>query len=483
MPCSIDLYLVTEFAGGGDLHHLRGQLSEHDVRRLMWQIVTAVEYLHSQDIWHRDLKTANVLLTVENGQRICKIADFGSARSASTRPRLRESDLFSFDYRYKQFNLNQQSLTQTVCTPCYRAPEVVMSRGGYTSALDMWSVGCIFAELLQRISYVGSAATPRLKVSPLFCISGYPVTPTSEDDDGPENSTVRTELDALFEVIGTPAWSCIEAVDSKAWRRYLMNLPVKATTLYRRFGFSGEVAVDLISRLLTFDPSRRCSAREAMHHEYFREYWNSRRDSTTSEDIDMTSTSSIFEAIDEMGEDTEQDSTPRFHEMPNTARALKALEEELVQICNSNRGCDELQSLLVQECELLAHSQSQKLGARISGKYGSVTNSLARRCMRDGPSDFVKLLQEGLIVDPNCDKSLKPESFGPGRLPHVADFSKASLDAEKHLAIGRQQEWTTTSGCGPITVNFWGVSLIPPGADASTVDPKTRDIIRSQQLR
>lgn len=56
-------------------------------------------------------------------------------------------------------------LTRVVCTPCYRAPEVVMSRGGYTSAIDMWSAGCVFGELLNRVAYIGKAATPQLQVS------------------------------------------------------------------------------------------------------------------------------------------------------------------------------------------------------------------------------------------------------------------------------------------------------------------------------
>jgi hypothetical protein len=56
-------------------------------------------------------------------------------------------------------------LTRLVCTPCYRAPEVVMSRGGYTSAIDMWSTGCIFGELLQRMARIGIATTPHLQVS------------------------------------------------------------------------------------------------------------------------------------------------------------------------------------------------------------------------------------------------------------------------------------------------------------------------------
>lgn len=55
-------------------------------------------------------------------------------------------------------------LTRLVCTPCYRAPEVVLSRGGYTSAIDMWSVGCIFGELLQRVIHIGAANTPSLQV-------------------------------------------------------------------------------------------------------------------------------------------------------------------------------------------------------------------------------------------------------------------------------------------------------------------------------
>lgn len=55
--------------------------------------------------------------------------------------------------------------------------QVVMSRGGYTSSIDMWSLGCIFGELLQRVAHVGSAATPQLQVPPLFAIHGMPKTP------------------------------------------------------------------------------------------------------------------------------------------------------------------------------------------------------------------------------------------------------------------------------------------------------------------
>lgn len=76
------------------------------------------------------------------------------------------------------------------------------------------------------------------------------------------------ELQAIFDVIGTPEWACIDAVDNPAWRHYLARLPAQAPHLMRNFGFSGEPAVDFLRRMLAFDPSRRCSAPEAAAHEY-----------------------------------------------------------------------------------------------------------------------------------------------------------------------------------------------------------------------
>ncbi len=79
-----------------------------------------------------------------------------------------------------------------------------MSRGGYSNMLDMWSVGCIFGELLQRIARLGSATTPNLHIAPLFAVEGVPRTPSEGDCymAGPSNMQTRRELDALFNVIG-----------------------------------------------------------------------------------------------------------------------------------------------------------------------------------------------------------------------------------------------------------------------------------------
>ncbi|GLI58621.1 hypothetical protein VaNZ11_000356 [Volvox africanus] len=369
VPTSYDCYMAMEYCDQGDLFNMRGQLPEHEVRSLMWQLLGALRYLHGLNVWHRDIKTGNLLLTLQEGRRILKVADFGSARSAKEvndpgkfvqadsgngRPELplaggdgmdleedsngarRYTALAQASHCSGEGNMGngaavercgstihrksrpsgtcggsvtsglvavpapdggyQPPLTSLVCTPCYRAPEVVMSRGGYSSAIDMWSAGCVFGELLQRAAYVGKASTPHLQVAPVFAITGKPLTPHSGQRYGsaePGGSTsASAELSALFAVIGTPAWACIEAVPSDAWRRYLFHIPgrtslagrslldlltdvplelfgPKAPTLHRRFSQAGEVGVDLLARLLQFDPGRRASAEEAMAHEYF----------------------------------------------------------------------------------------------------------------------------------------------------------------------------------------------------------------------
>lgn len=85
----------------------------------------------------------------------------------------------------------------------------------------------------------------------------------------PESLTTRRELQALFDVVGTPSWRDAASVPLPEWRRYLERLPGKAPTLYRRFAAAGEPAIHLLARLLEFDPDRRILCEEAMAHEYF----------------------------------------------------------------------------------------------------------------------------------------------------------------------------------------------------------------------
>ncbi|GMH34062.1 hypothetical protein BSKO_01896 [Bryopsis sp. KO-2023] len=483
VPISIDVYLALEYAGGGDLFKLRGQLAQSEVLHIMWQLLNVVSYLHSQNVWHRDLKSANVLLTVENGLRVVKVADFGSARSACSP---NDDELVEQLPRTSskcdattQAGGLESPLTRQVCTPCYQAPEVVMSRGGYTSALDMWSVGCIFAELLQRIPYVGSATTPQLQVPPVFAVTMLPATPVDGDryEDGPGRVDTRRELQALFDVIGTPSWACIRAVKSKAWRNYLKNLPLRSGTLHRRFGFAGEPALDLLMRLLTFDPSRRCNSQEALMHEIFLPFRESEMDADAIEAMDT----SIEESKCCSSEgDTKLDECPpspltplspaRYYTISDPAKALAALESEMFDICHFHDGCDKLRDLLENEIEAVSRQSYRESSAEPRPEKAT---SPAVPPPTTGAEPSVDRLKE--------DRGVESDNGMSSKL--VADWSKSFLDTEKHLYWGRHGEWTETSGLGPRPGPAWGVTSVPPGLDEKTLDPRLMKIIQSQQMR
>lgn len=126
-----DVYLVMEFVEH-DLKTLQEDMDQpfmpSEVKTLLLQLASAVEFLHDHWILHRDLKTSNILM---NNRGEVKIADFGMARQwGDPAPR---------------------NLTQLVVTLWYRGPELLLGATKYDSAIDMWSIGCIFGELLAKL--------------------------------------------------------------------------------------------------------------------------------------------------------------------------------------------------------------------------------------------------------------------------------------------------------------------------------------------
>lgn len=125
-----DVYIVMEFLEH-DLKTLQEDMDEpflpSEVKTLMLQLGSAVEFLHEHWILHRDLKTSNILM---NNRGEIKLADFGMARFCGDPP--------------------PQNLTQLVVTLWYRSPELLLGTTTYDSSVDMWSLGCIFGELLTR---------------------------------------------------------------------------------------------------------------------------------------------------------------------------------------------------------------------------------------------------------------------------------------------------------------------------------------------
>ena len=218
---STDLHLVYEYCEA-DLERLVREpklvLTQGDVKSLLRQVLEGVAACHGNWVLHRDLKPSNLLMTVDG---VVKLADFGLARLYA------EPDLGTEDGR---------RMTSQVVTRWYRAPELLFGAAAYGPAVDMWSVGCIFAELMLRVPFL----------------------PGENDVD---------QLGKIFAALGTPNDSNWPDVD--ALPEYISFAPTPAPDLRQVFTGATADACDLLADMLRLDPRRRITAAEALRHRYF----------------------------------------------------------------------------------------------------------------------------------------------------------------------------------------------------------------------
>lgn len=225
---SNQIFLVLEFLE----HDLKGVLEDmpepflaSEVKTLLRQLCAGVAYLHDHWILHRDLKTSNLLLS-NRGQ--LKIADFGMARYVGDPP--------------------PRHLTALVVTLWYRSPELLLGATTYGSAVDMWSVGCIFGELLTR--------------EPLL-----------------QGRNEVDELTRIFELCGVPTddtWPGFRRLPNARTLRLppsssSSSSKLAGSVVRARFPLLTAAGSALLSSLLSLDPAGRPSARAVLDHEYFRQ--------------------------------------------------------------------------------------------------------------------------------------------------------------------------------------------------------------------
>ncbi|KAK7807470.1 hypothetical protein U0070_006758 [Myodes glareolus] len=222
-----DVYIVQDLMETDLYKLLKTQhLSNDHICYFLYQILRGLKYIHSANVLHRDLKPSNLLLNTTCDLKIC---DFGLARVADP------------DHDHTGF------LTEYVATRWYRAPEIMLNSKGYTKSIDIWSVGCILAEML----------------------SNRPIFPGKHYLD---------QLNHILGILGSPSQEDLNCIINLKARNYLLSLPHKNKVPWNRlFPNADSKALDLLDKMLTFNPHKRIEVEQALAHPYLEQYYDPRQ--------------------------------------------------------------------------------------------------------------------------------------------------------------------------------------------------------------
>jgi len=213
------IFLVMEYCEqdlASLLDNMNAPFSEPQVKCIMLQLFSGLQYLHENFIIHRDIKVSNLLM---NDKGCVKIADFGLAR---------------------KYELPVRPMTPTVVTLWYRAPELLFGSKTHTTAIDIWSAGCILGELLDH--------------KPLL----------------PGRSEIH-QIDLILDLLGTPndgiwpGFSKLPSLENFTLRKQPYN------NLRDRFPGLSEAGIRLLNIMFMFDPNKRASAEDCAESSYFKE--------------------------------------------------------------------------------------------------------------------------------------------------------------------------------------------------------------------
>ncbi|XP_014467222.1 PREDICTED: cyclin-dependent kinase 9-like [Dinoponera quadriceps] len=213
-------YLIFEFCDhdlSGLLSNVKVKFSLGEIKTVMQQILNGIYYIHCNKIVHRDVKASNILVTKKG---VVKIADFGLARALSVKV---------------------SAYTNKVVTLWYRPPELLLGEKNYGPSVDLWSVGCVMAEMWTR--------------SPIM------------QGNSEQNQLVL--ISNLCGSITSEVWPDVEKLDLF---KTLVDLPKEQTRKVKDKlmpYLKDEHAYDLLDKLLTLDPNKRIDADESLHHDFF----------------------------------------------------------------------------------------------------------------------------------------------------------------------------------------------------------------------
>ncbi|CCK72998.1 mitogen-activated serine/threonine-protein kinase SLT2 KNAG_0M01450 [Huiozyma naganishii CBS 8797] len=375
------LYLYEELMEC-DMHQIiksNQHLTDAHYQSFIYQILCGLKYIHSADVLHRDLKPGNLLVNADCQLKIC---DFGLARGYSENP-----------------VQNNQFLTEYVATRWYRAPEIMLSYQGYTKAIDVWSTGCILAEFLGG--------------KPIFKGKDY-----------------VNQLNRILQVLGTPPDETLKRIGSKNVQDYIHQLgfipKIPFSSLYPE---ANPQALDLLEKMLTFDPQERITVDEALEHPYLSIWHDPADEPVCSEKFEFS-----FEAVNDLDELKQM----VINEVQDFRLFVRQplLEEEEEQQRQEDEMIDQQQQ---QEQQQQQQQQQQQIPIDANMKPGgnpsaslSAFGILSENLPLHNEDDYPPRPQENLLET--------PMGLGASNgLP--SDLDNDFLDLEKELEFGLDRNY------------------------------------------
>lgn len=251
-----DVYIITELMET-DLHRViysRQELSDEHIQYFIYQILRGILYMHSAGIIHRELRPANILANKNCDLKICDLGlDHGLLKDDDNSvQKLIENPNLNIELSNEMiYDDSRKDLTEKVIARWYMAPECILSPNEYSKAVDIWSIGCIFAELLGR--------------QPLFPGDNY-----------------LDQIQKIISVLGSPNEADLSFITNEKQKAFVNKLARRTSQSFAvMFPNANPVAVDLLEKMLMFSPNKRYTVEQCISHPYFEGLHDSEQEPTS----------------------------------------------------------------------------------------------------------------------------------------------------------------------------------------------------------
>ena len=258
-----DVYVITDLMET-DLHRViysRQELTDEHIQYFIYQILRGTLYFHSAKVIHRDLKPANILANKNCDLKICDFGlDHGKLKDDDkTVQNLIDNPSQPIEYSNSIiYDDTKRELNDRNISRWYRAPEAILSPESYDKPVDIWSIGCILAELLGR--------------QPLF--------PADNNLD---------ELQKIISVLGSPSDADLDFITDEKIKNFVLRLAKRTKQSFNlMFSNANPVALDLLGKMLTFNPKKRYTVEQCISHPYFEGLHDPEQEPTAESTFDFS---------------------------------------------------------------------------------------------------------------------------------------------------------------------------------------------------